>query len=122
MFLLAVRGPYGLACLITLWSLAALAAAMHLLRMQAPDWVLTVALTGLAAVGALAVPGVWEHVGIAAVALLISGGLLYAVGALSLHRHSPNPWPAVFGYHEVFHTYVGAAAACHYVAVVLVVL
>ena len=53
--------------------------------------------------------------------LFVTGGLLYVVGAVSLHRHSPDPWPAVFGYHEVFHTYVTAAAICHYVAVLLVV-
>ncbi len=121
-FLLAVPGSYGLICLIVLWSLAAVAACVHLLRMHAPDWVLAIALTTLSVGCAFALPGVWQHVGVAASVLVVAGGLLYAVGALSFQRHFPNPWPGVFGYHEVFHTYVGAAAACHYVAVALLVL
>ncbi len=122
LFLLAVPGSYGLVCLIAIWALAAVAAAVHLLRMHAPDWVLGVALVGLSGVGALSLPGVWQHVGIAAAVLVVVGGVLYGLGAASLHRHRPDPWPSVFGYHEVFHAFVGAAAACHYVAVALVVL
>jgi hemolysin III len=122
LFLLAEPGEFGVVCLIVVWSLAAVAAAVHLLRMHAPDWVLAVGLAALSVVGALALPGVWQEAGVAADVLVVSGGLLYVLGAISLRRHSPNPWPSVFGYHEVFHAYVGAAAACHYVAVALVVL
>jgi hemolysin III len=50
-------------------------------------------------------------------ALLAVGGGLYTVGALVFVLKRPNPWPAVFGYHEVFHTLVVAAAAAHWVAV-----
>jgi hemolysin III len=38
-------------------------------------------------------------------------------GALSYHRRWPDPYPSVFGYHEVFHIYVCAAAACQYAAI-----
>jgi predicted membrane channel-forming protein YqfA (hemolysin III family) len=38
-------------------------------------------------------------------------------GALSYHRRWPDPYPSVFGYHEVFHVYVCAAAACQYAAI-----
>ena len=47
------------------------------------------------------------------------GGLLYVVGAVSYHLRWPNPFPTVFGFHEVFHVYVSAAAACQYAAIVL---
>jgi hemolysin III len=56
------------------------------------------------------------HAGAAAGALMLAGGLLYAAGALSYHRRRPNPSPLVFGYHEVFHVYVCAAATCQYIA------
>ena len=45
------------------------------------------------------------------------GGGLYSVGALVFALKWPNPWPAVFGYHEIFHTLVVAAAIVHWVAV-----
>ena len=46
-----------------------------------------------------------------------AGGLLYIAGALSYHRRWPDPYPSLFGYHEVFHVYVCAAAACQYAAI-----
>ena len=122
LFLLAVPGPFGVVCLVAVWSMAAVAAAIHLAWMHAPDWVVGSSITALGVVGALAVPAVWQHVGVAAGILFVAGGLLYVLGAVSLHRHSPDPWPTVFGYHEVFHSYVTAAAVCHYVAVALLVL
>ena len=50
-------------------------------------------------------------------ALLAVGGALYTLGAVVYALKRPNPWPAVFGYHEVFHTLVVAAALAHWVAV-----
>ena len=67
----------------------------------------------------LGLPGVWLHAGAAAGVLMLSGGLLYTAGALSYHRRQPDPYPAVFGYHEVFHAFVCAAAACQYAAIAL---
>ena len=49
--------------------------------------------------------------------LLLVGGVLYIVGTLGFHARRPDPLPAVFGYHEVFHTFVSLAAACQYVAI-----
>lgn len=50
--------------------------------------------------------------------LIVAGGLLYSAGAAVYALHRPNPWPATFGYHEVFHTLVVAAATVHYVAAI----
>jgi predicted membrane channel-forming protein YqfA (hemolysin III family) len=46
-------------------------------------------------------------------------GVLYTVGALCYHRRRPDPAPAIFGYHAVFHTYACVAAACQYIAMTL---
>ena len=56
------------------------------------------------------------------VAGLAGGGLLYTVGAVVYATGRPNPWPKVFGYHEVFHALVLAAAAMHYAVIAFVVL
>jgi len=58
---------------------------------------------------------------IALLALLVGGGVLYTVGAVVLARRRPDPHPAVFGYHEVWHTFVVGANACHFVLVALLV-
>ncbi len=122
LLVVASWGPYGIAGLVVVWVLAALAAWIHLTRMTAPDWVMTSAIAVLSCVGALALGFAWSHIPVAAGVLFIVGGALYSIGGLSLHRRSPDPWPAVFGYHEVFHTYVTIAAVCHFVAVALLVL
>ena len=118
-FLLATSGTFRLACLIIMWALTAAAAALRLARMSAPELVAGSTFVGLGWVAVLALPGVWTHAGAAAGALMLSGGLLYTAGALAYHRRRPDPYPAVFGYHEVFHACVCAAAACQYVAIAL---
>ncbi len=51
-------------------------------------------------------------------ALLLAGGIMYTVGAAVLGMGRPNPWPRHFGFHEIFHTLVVLAAACHVAIVV----
>ena len=53
--------------------------------------------------------------------LVGTGGLMYTVGAIVLFRRRPDPSPRVFGYHEIWHSFVVAACACHYVAITLLV-
>jgi hemolysin III len=53
--------------------------------------------------------------------LLVAGGLLYTVGAIVLARNRPDPSPSVFGYHEVWHTLVVGAGACHFALMLLLV-
>ena len=52
--------------------------------------------------------------------LILGGGVLYTLGALTYALRWPNPFPATFGYHEVFHAAVVAAAALHFAAVHIV--
>ena len=116
-FLLDTHGLIGRACLIAMWTLTLTAAAIHLTWMNAPELLVGATFVGLGWVAGLALPWVWIHAGVAPAALMLAGGLLYTAGALSYHRRWPNPYPSVFGYHEVFHAYVSAAAACQYVAI-----
>lgn len=120
-FLLATRGALGLACLIVLWVLTLTAAAIHLAWMSAPEPVVGATFIGLGWLAAVALPGVWIHAGAAAGTLMLTGGLLYTAGAISYHRRWPDPYPSVFGYHEVFHACVCAAATCQYVAIALLI-
>jgi hemolysin III len=53
--------------------------------------------------------------------LLAAGGLLYTAGAVMFACRRPNPWPATFGFHEVWHACVVAAALCHWIAIYLLV-
>jgi hemolysin III len=54
--------------------------------------------------------------------LLLAGGLLYTAGAVVFAAQRPDPWPSMFGFHEIFHSLTIAAASLHYIAFVFVVL
>lgn len=57
--------------------------------------------------------------GVAALVLLIVGGVCYSIGAVCYAAKRPNPRPGHFGYHEVFHAFTLLAATSHYIAVML---
>jgi hemolysin III len=73
-------------------------------------------------VGIVGLGDLWAATGIAGVALVVGGGLLYTVGAIVHAARRPDPWPDVFGYHEIFHVLVIAAALLHYAALAFCVL
>ena len=77
---------------------------------------------GVGWVGLILVPQLFPALGVAAAVLVIVGGALYSVGALTYAITWPNPFPATLGFHEVFHLLVVAATATQFVALWLVVL
>jgi hemolysin III len=118
-FLIAAHGTARVAGLITIWALTLTAATIRMVWMNVPERLAGGIFVGLGFVAALSLPEVWLHSGVAAGALMLAGSLLYLAGALAYHRRWPNPNPLVFGYHEVFHVFVCAAAACQYTAIAL---
>ncbi len=116
--LFVLPGATGLAILIVVWIGAAFGIAGRLLWSHAPYWAIAVpyVIVGWACV--FVAPSLWYHFGVAGTVLLLIGGVSYTAGATIYATRRPNPWPRVFGYHEVFHLFVIAGAAVHYVAVV----
>jgi hemolysin III len=120
--LLALSGAWRWTVLPLVWGGALVAITLKLAWVDAPKWVAAAAGIALGWVGILALPQLWEHAGVTGVLLLTVGGVLYTGGAIVYARGRPDPVPAVFGYHEVFHALVIAAAACQYAAVAMFVL
>jgi hemolysin III len=116
-FLLCAPAGLGPAALIVMWALTLTAAAIRLVLPATPELAAGALYIGLGCAGGLALPWAWAHSGTASGVLLLAGGLLYIAGALSYHRRRPDPYPSVFGYHEVFHLFVCAAAACQFAAI-----
>jgi hemolysin III len=63
-----------------------------------------------------------DSAGVAVLALLVAQGVLYNIGAIVYGLCWPNPWHQTFGYHEIFHAFIAAAAICNYIAIWVVVL
>jgi len=62
-------------------------------------------------------PTLYASLGLTRTLLLVAGGVVYLVGAVVYARRRPDPWPRVFGYHEVFHGMVVVASGLHFVAI-----
>jgi hemolysin III len=77
---------------------------------------------GLGWAAVIVFPQFVRAMGAAPIILIVIGGLLYSLGALALATHRPTLFPRTFGYHEVWHAATAAAAACHYVAVLLIMI
>ena len=68
-------------------------------------------------IGVLLLPQLAARLEPAAIILLALGGIAYTVGAIVYARRRPNPAPAIFGYHELFHALTILGVACQYVAI-----
>jgi hemolysin III len=120
--LLALEGAWRVVVLSIVWSGALAAIALKVTWIDAPRWVAAVIAVTLGWVGIFAMPKIHERAGLAALILLAIGGVLYSAGAVIYARRRPDPAPNVFGYHEIFHALVVAAAGCQYAAVALFVI
>jgi hemolysin III len=120
--LLALKGSLASAILIVLWTGALGGVVFKLAWIDAPKWLFAGVYVALGLVTAAVFGQLPGAIGWLGVAGLASGGLLYVVGAVVYASGWPNPWPKVFGYHEVFHTLVLAAAALQYAVIAFAVL
>jgi hemolysin III len=111
----------AIAILVVAWGGALVGLAFNLLWIDAPRGIVALLYIALGWVGVVAVPQMLDRAGTAATVLVGIGGLLYTGGAITYALKRPDPWPRVFGFHEVFHTAVIAAAAVQFAAVAVVV-
>jgi hemolysin III len=120
--LLALKGSLADVVLIVLWVGALGGAIFKLAWIDAPKWLLATIYVVLGLVSAAVFGELPAAIGWLGVAGLATGGALYMVGAVIYASGKPNPWPKVFGYHEVFHALVIAAAALQYAVIAFAVL
>lgn len=120
--LIALHGGLAHTILIVLWAGALGGVVFKLLWIDAPKWLLALVYVALGSVSAAVFGELPAAVGWLGVAGLAAGGLLYTAGAVVYAWERPNPWPRTFGYHEVFHAFVLAAAALHYAVIAFAVL
>lgn len=115
--LLALPDGWRPAVLIIVWSGAVSAIALKFVWVAAPKWLAAAIGLALGWVAIIALPQLIGRLQPAALILLVAGGLAYTAGAIVYARRRPDPVPAVFGYHELFHALTIVGVACQYVAI-----
>jgi hemolysin III len=115
--LLVLSGAWRPVVLTIVWAGAAAAIILKFVWVQAPKWLAAAIGLALGWVAVVALPQLIIHLDPAAVTLLVVGGLAYTAGAIVYARRRPDPAPAVFGYHELFHALTIVGVACQYVAI-----
>lgn len=113
--------PLARTMLIVVWCGALLGALTRLVPLAVPKPVAVIPYLALGWMGLTLLPSTWVTAGPGPAVLLLLGGISYTLGAIAYARRSPNPKPAVFGYHEIFHAMVLAGAYFHYVAVAVTI-
>ena len=103
-------GWVRVALLATIWTLAAAGIVVALFAERVPRRVNTILYIGMGWVAIFALPAFLSRLPWAFVATLLLGGVLYTIGAVIYAQRRPNPFPRVFGFHEIFHLFVIAGS------------
>jgi hemolysin III len=115
--LLVLDNPLREIVLAGVWVGALAGIVFTLVWVAAPTWLTAASYVALGWLSIIAVPQITERAGAGALVLLALGGVAYTVGAVVYASRRPDPRPATFGYHEIFHVLVVVAAAAHFTAI-----
>jgi len=118
--LLVLHGAWSVVILSLIWTMAALGITLKLARIDGLSKLAASLYMSMGWLVVLPFLQIYRGLSTAGLTLLIAGGALYTLGAVVFARRSPDPNPAVFGYHEVWHAFIVAAAACHWAMILLV--
>ncbi len=103
--------------LVIIWSVMGVGILQAIFWSRAPKWLAAVFYIIGGWVSLPYVLQMTEVLGTVNLWLIFTGGILYTLGAIIYAIRRPNPWPTVFGYHEIFHVVVILAAAAHFIVI-----
>ena len=112
--LLAANETWGISVLAVVWSVAGVGSALKIAWPDAPRWLGVGLYLAAGWISVVAATELADWFAVLPLVLLFLGGVLYSIGGLTYAVRRPDPFPRVFGYHEVFHLLVIAGSALHY--------
>jgi hemolysin III len=116
---LALGGWSRVLILSLVWAGAVGGIVLRQLWLDAPKWAVAIPYVVVGWSAVVVLPQLVRSLGGAGFALLLAGGACYTVGALVYALRRPDPLPATFGYHEVFHAFTVVGAVLHYVVILV---
>lgn len=115
--LLAMEGTTKWVYLILIWVLAKIGILLKLVWFHAPRWLSTGFYVFMGWLAVWSIPNMAANISEAALYWTIAGGVFYTIGAVIYALKKPDPWPNMFGFHEIWHIFVIGGTACHFWAV-----
>lgn len=110
--LAVVSGWLGALLLVAVWTQTVIGIRLSVFTRDAPHWVMPAICVAMGWEGVVALPSLLARLPAVAIGLIGVGGALYTIGALVYGFRWPNPFPRIFGFHEIFHLFViGAGTA-----------
>ena len=100
-----------------IWAVALVGIALRVTWMHAPRALYTLMYIGMGWFVVVEAGTVFRALSGLALSLVVAGGIVYTIGALVYATKRPDPWPRVFGFHEIWHLFVLAGSALHYAAI-----
>jgi hemolysin III len=110
-----LQGWPSVVLLVVIWVLAGSGVIIATTGIPLPRWVTVVLYVGVGWTVVFFLPALADRIHTSGLIVLGIGGALYSAGAICYALKRPRLWPAVFGYHEVFHVLVIAATAVYFV-------
>lgn len=115
--LITLKGFIGTTLLIAVWTLAAMGIVMKILWMHAPRWLYTGCYLFLGWLAVFFVWPIYKSMPLIGFICLLVGGLLYTIGSVIYAKKPQRLRVAMFGFHEIFHVFILAGSACHFIMV-----
>lgn len=112
--LVPLRGPWGWSLFGTVWGIAIAGIFLKIFFMNAPRWISTLIYLTMGWLCVVAIYPLVKTLEPMALLWLALGGLFYSVGALVYATKWPDPFPKVFGFHEIWHCFVILGSASHF--------
>jgi len=116
---IALGTPMARDILASVWALALVALVLRVTRTDLSKWVFVSLFMGMGSLGLLLAPALWRGLGPGGLFLTALGGAIYAAGTLFFNRYEGDVEPPGFGPHDIWHVFIIAAAATHWLALYL---
>jgi len=115
--IVGLGGTFAITMLVVFWTISVLLIVGLWLPWTPPYGLTTGTYIGIGSLGILSLPAMWTDISPRFTLMILLGGVLFIVGSFMLALRRPDPWPEVFGYHEVWHLVVMVATLVHFAAI-----
>ncbi len=112
--LVSFRESVGIKMAILIWALAFVGVGTKVFWLESSRWIRISLYFVLSSVCVFLIPHLWNFLGVSGFLWLMGGGAAYILGAVIYAIKRPDPFPEVFGFHEIWHLFVLAGTACHF--------